>query len=254
MTTPAMVADAPLLEVQELSVRFGVVAALSGVTYGLYGDEIVGLIGPNGAGKTTFIDAITGFVPSTGSVKLKGEEIARQPPHLRARHGLTRTFQSMELFQDLTVRQNLMVSAENAASVAPLRARKATQRDLVDRGLSSMGLTEAADSLPGSLSLGSQKLVSVARALASDASVLLLDEPAAGLDSDESQEFAERLRSGLHPGVAVLMIDHDLELVMGACHRILVLSFGRIIAQGTPTEIGQDSVVREAYLGDEEVD
>lgn len=230
--------DAPVLEVEQLSVTFGAVRALDDVSYQLYAGEMVGLIGPNGAGKTTFIDAITGFVRSSGTVRMGGVVISGLPPHRRARRGLTRTFQSMELFHDLTVRQNLLVAAENAGGHTG-----SSVDELVDVAMRNMHLEDVADALPGSLSLGRQKLVAVGRALASGARVLLLDEPAAGLDSDESREFATHLRGAVAGGTTVLLIDHDLDLVMGSCDRVFVLSFGALVSQGTPAEVSADPVV-----------
>jgi ABC-type branched-subunit amino acid transport system ATPase component len=240
---------APVLTVEHLTVSFGAVRALNDVSYSISPGEVVGLIGPNGAGKTTFIDAVTGFVRATGLVQLNGTDISKLPAYRRVRRGLTRTFQSMELFQDLTVRQNLMVAAENTPGT------EHSAIEMVDSAISSMHLEDVAEFLPGALPLGRQKLVAVGRALASGARVLLLDEPAAGLDSDESLEFAKHLRGAIQSGVSVLLIDHDLELVMRACDRIFVLSFGSIIAEGSPEEINANPTVRAAYIGveDEEV-
>jgi ABC-type branched-subunit amino acid transport system ATPase component len=239
---------APVLTVEHLTVSFGAVHALSDVSYSINPGEVVGLIGPNGAGKTTFIDAVTGFVRATGAVKLNGTDISKLPAYRRVRRGLTRTFQSMELFQDLTVRQNLLVAAENSPG-----ADKSSS-EMVDFAINSMRLDDVADLLPGGLPLGRQKLVAVGRALASGARVLLLDEPAAGLDSDESLEFANHLRGAIETGVSVLLIDHDLDLVMRACDRIFVLSFGSIIAEGTPDQISADPAVRAAYIGIDDED
>jgi branched-chain amino acid transport system ATP-binding protein len=244
----------PLLEVSGMSVQFGAVKALDHVSCQVDAGEVVGLIGPNGAGKTTFIDAITGFVRASGKTWIDGRDISRLPAHMRVRHGLTRTFQSMELFQDLTVRQNLMVSAENGVLRTGFQARRERGRrdEIVERSLETLNLTRFASMMPGPLSLGQQKLVAVARALASGARVLLLDEPAAGLDTEESLDFASHLRGAMANGVAIVLIDHDMDLVMSSCDRLLVLSFGRIVASGTPSEVSSNQLVRAAYLGNVE--
>jgi ABC-type branched-subunit amino acid transport system ATPase component len=243
-----------LLRVQDLRVRFGGLAAVDGVSFDVEEGTFVGVIGPNGAGKTTFIDAVTGLVPATGSVAFDGVELISLAPHQRVRAGVGRTFQSLELFEDLTVRENLLSAAEPARWWSPLRDLFRPQadreaRDRVDAALELAGLTEHAEALPPDLSLGQRKLVTVARALAGGPRLLLLDEPAAGLDSDESLELGEDLRRLVDGGVTILLVDHDMGLVLGVCDVVHVLEFGKLIASGTPEQIKTDDRVIHAYLG-----
>lgn len=244
-----------LFEVEGLSVRYGGVRALDGVDLQIESGSLVGLIGPNGAGKTTFIDAISGFTPAAqGSVHLDGRDITRLPAHRRARLGLARTFQSSELFSDLTLRENLLVAADKGESWAPLAdmvhpGRQSMPEEFIDEQLQRFGLLEHADRRPEELSFGSQKLVALARTMAQQPVLALLDEPAAGLHTQESELLGQRLRALVDGGSTLLLVDHDMGLVLSVCDRIYVLDFGRIIAQGTPQEIRQDHGVIEAYLG-----
>ena len=248
-----------LFGVQDLTVRFGGVTAVDRVSATVQEGQFVGLIGPNGAGKTTFIDAVTGLVGSTGSVRFGGEEIGNKPAHQRIRSGIGRTFQSLELFEDLTIRENLLASAEKSTWWSPIvdlvRPRSDTQAGaVVDEALSLVGLTEHADSFPPDLSLGQRKLVTVARALAGGPRMLLLDEPAAGLDSGESQQLGQELLQLRDRGITIFLVDHDMDLVLGVCDYIHVLEFGKLIASGTPDEVRANDRVVHAYLGVEEED
>jgi ABC-type branched-subunit amino acid transport system ATPase component/branched-subunit amino acid ABC-type transport system permease component len=240
-------------DVASLSVTYGGVVAVDRVDLTVHAGEIVGLIGPNGAGKTTFIDAVTGFVPAGGAVRLRGRDISALPPHRRAAAGLIRTWQSVELFDDLDVIENLQVAGERAdwkhLALGVLFPRRRSEVRHEDRVLAQLGLSHAATRRPLELSLGQQKLVGVARALAADPAVLLLDEPAAGLDTAESAELGDRLRDIAATGPAILLVDHDMSLVLDVCDRVYVLDFGRMIASGPPTEIRSSSRVVEAYLG-----
>jgi branched-chain amino acid transport system ATP-binding protein len=241
-----------ILEARGVSVRYGGVRALSDVDLDVREGELVGLIGPNGAGKTTFVDALTGFVRYSGTVTLDGADLGGMPPHQRARRGLARTWQSIELFDDLTVWENLAVGSGRASlwTLAKELVRPAaTGAAEIDRALDLVELGWAAELMPDELSQGQRKLVGVARAIAPGPRLLLLDEPAAGLDTSESEELGRRLRTLAHEGSSMLLIDHDMGLVLGVCDRIVVLEFGKVIASGTPDEVRRDRRVVEAYLG-----
>jgi branched-chain amino acid transport system ATP-binding protein len=244
-----------LLEVKDMSVSFGGVRAVDGVSLNVTGGKLVGLIGANGAGKTTFIDAMTGFVPSSGRVWLNGQEISQFPNYQRVRAGLARTWQSSELFDDLTVVENLRVAAECVPAERGRRrfgiSRRTNAPEGIDQTLELLELERFADKLPTELSHGQRKLVGVARALSSEPDLLLLDEPAAGLDSTESGELGTRLRSIVNSGTTVFMIDHDMGLVLTVCDYIYMLEFGQLLAQGTPAEIRRDEAVIAAYLGEQ---
>jgi branched-chain amino acid transport system permease protein len=231
---PEPVKGASVLRVSGLSVAFGGVHALNDVDIEVREGELVGLIGPNGAGKTTLVDAVTGFVRFSGTVELDGRDVGRMPPYQRARLGLGRTWQSTDLFDDLDVRENLTVADGTGE---------------VDTKLSLVGVDVAGEAMPGQLSQGQRKLVGIARALASDPRVLCLDEPAAGLDTHESQELGARLRELADQGQSTLLIDHDMGLVLSICDRVVVLEFGRVIADDTPEVVRRDPNVISAYLG-----
>ena len=235
-----------------LSVHFGGVRAVDEVDVVVEEGQLVGLIGPNGAGKTTFVDAITGFVRYTGRADLDGRDLAGMPPHARARRGLARTWQSTELFDDLTVRENLMVAAERPswpALAAELVGRPAGDDAVTDEALGLLAIGSLADAMPSELTQGQRKLVGVARAIAMQPRLLCLDEPAAGLDTHESGELGRQLRQIADAGTATLLIDHDMGLVLTICDRIVVLEFGKVIAAGTPDEVRRDPLVVKAYLG-----
>jgi len=261
VTTPPAAPSRPLLRAIELSVDFGSVRAVDSVSIDVGPGELVGLIGPNGGGKTTTIDAMSGFVTHRGRVVLDGVEIGELPPHARARHGLVRTFQSLELFDDLTVRENCIVAAHPGGVrellidlVRPSRARDTAQ---VDWAIDLLGLGPWAGEHPSSLPLGVRKLVAVARALSSAGAagattprVVLLDEPAAGLDSAESLALGERLHEVVAAGVSVLLVDHDMGLFLSVCDRLVVLDFGAAMAQAPPAAVRDDPRVVAAYLGE----
>jgi sulfate-transporting ATPase len=229
------------LRVDGLSVRYGAVVAVDEVTLQVPPGMVVGLIGPNGAGKTSVIDAITGFARSDGTVHVGKESLAGLAAHARVRRGLGRTFQSIELYDDLSVEENV--------SVAVFGATGEERGDTVVRALDLLGIAALRDRPAGELSQGERQLVSIARACASSPSVLLLDEPAAGLDTSESQWLGEKIRSIAETGTGVLLVDHDVALVLGVCDHVYVLDFGRVIAQGPPATIRTDPAVAEAYLG-----
>jgi sulfate-transporting ATPase len=231
---------AALLRVQGLTVRYGGVVAVDGLSFTVLEGGITGLIGPNGAGKTTTMDAICGFTDCQGTVELSGRTLHGLMPHRRAALGLGRTFQGTGLYEDLTVEENVVVGQQVARDRGP---------DQVTAILSALGVTALGGRRVSELSQGQRQLVAVAKALAGQPRLLLLDEPAAGLDSTESLWLAERLRGVRDTGVTILLIDHDMSLVLGLCDQIHVLDFGALIASGDPDAIRRDQRVAAAYLG-----
>ena len=242
-----------LLETTALTVTFGGLKAVNDVDLAVEEGQIVGLIGPNGAGKTTLIDGLTGFVSATGRAVFDEREISGLPAHRRARVGLGRTWQSLELFDDLSVEDNLRVAAERqsvAGFLADLmRPTRRHHRADVSFALDCLDIADLAPRMPSELSQGQRKLVGVARALAAHPRLVCMDEPAAGLDSEESKEFAVRLRTIRESGITVFLVDHDMGLLLDVCDYIYVIEFGCKIAEGTPREITRDHRVIEAYLG-----
>jgi len=234
----------PLLEASGVTVTFGGKRALDNAGLKAQTGKVTGLIGPNGAGKSTLFDVICGLRrPVTGTVTLDGRDVTRTGPARRAGHGMARTFQRLELFGRLTVRENLMVAAE----FSPQKRHAAR---LTGQILDRLGISEHADTPADSLPTGTARLVEVGRALAARPRYLLLDEPAAGLDADETGKFAVLLRSlAEDEGVAILLVEHDMNLVMTSCDHIYVLDLGKIITQGTPDEVRRDERVLAAYLG-----
>jgi len=237
---PGSESPVPLLDVKKLTVRYGGVVAVDDVSFCVKEGQIVGLIGPNGAGKTTTIDALCGFHDYEGSVALGGQDVAGYSPHRRAALGLARTFQLAGVSDDLTVEENIQVGQHRATAHDPAA---------LSRILDELGLVEMRDLQVSMLSQGQRQLVSVARALAGEPRLLLLDEPAAGLDSTESLWLAERLRGVRDTGVTILLVDHDMSLVLNLCDVIDVLDFGALIATGTPDQIRENEDVSTAYLG-----
>ena len=231
-----------LLEVRGVMVRFGGVMAVGGVDLDAEVGQVTGLIGPNGAGKTTLFNVISGMQePTAGNVLVSGVDITGEAPHKRAKRGLARTFQRLELFWSLTVRDNVRVAAELAA-VPDVDGT-------VDSLLDKVGVSELANSVAGDLPTGSARLVEIARALATMPRLLLLDEPASGLDDSETERLGSLLRELSSDGLGVLLVEHDMDLVMHVCDRIHVLDLGNIISVGTPSEVQHDEAVLRAYLG-----
>jgi ABC-type branched-subunit amino acid transport system ATPase component/branched-subunit amino acid ABC-type transport system permease component len=243
------------LEVSRLSVTFGVVKALSEVSLAVTPGEIVGLIGPNGAGKSTFIEATCGGVRARGSVTMDGRPIDVLSPSARAVAGLARSFQHLELFEDMTVGENLLAASERfswARGTADLVwPRKPVATEHASMAMRAFGLEDYLAMPPRSLDHGRRRLVAIARALATNPAVLLLDEPAAGLDAAERRELGDLLRNVVGTwGIGVLVVEHDVNLVFGVCDRVVVLVNGQVIASGTPEAVRTDPRVREAYLGE----
>ncbi len=230
------------LAVREVSVRFGGRLALQCVDLTAEAGSITGLIGPNGAGKTTLFNVICGLQePTRGSVSIGGRDVTRVAPFKRARHGLARTFQRLELFGLLTVRENVRLAAHVARSPRP--------DEVADGLLARLGVTELAQMRADRLPTGQARVVELARALATRPKVLLLDEPASGQDERETAVFADVLREVATSGVAIVLVEHDIQLVMDVCSQIEVLDLGRVLATGTPSEVQHDDAVLAAYLG-----
>lgn len=234
---------APLLSTAGLTVTFGGLRAVDDVDLTVEEGTLVGLIGPNGAGKTTLLDAVGGFVPATGEVRFAGRALGDLPPHQRARLGVARTWQAIELFDDLTVQENLEVAAHPRG----LRRRRAD----VAGTLSVLGIDHLAARVPSALSHSERKLVGVARAVAAGPRLICMDEPAAGLDAAGCFEFGRRLQALVGAGTSILLVDHDMGLVLSVCNDLYVLEFGRIIAHGSPGQVRADERVIAAYLGGE---
>jgi branched-chain amino acid transport system ATP-binding protein len=252
------VADPPLLVVEDVSKSFGGIAAVSHMTFDVELGESVGLVGPNGAGKTTLFNCICGQLRSeTGRVELKGAPIDRLPVYQRARLGIGRTYQRVEIFPDMTVREHLLV-AERARRGdgrlwRDLCNRSKPESDELDRVtevLDLIGISDRADTPVSALGLGSCRLVELARALAADPILLLADEPSSGLDVHETKELAKVLRTlQRERGMAVLLVEHDLAMVGAVVDRAIVMDLGSMVAQGTFDEVMADPRVRDAYLG-----
>ncbi len=236
-----------LLEVAGVTVRFGGNVALDDVELSAEPGVITGLIGPNGAGKTTLFNVITGLLPpNSGRVRIAGKDVIRLSPTKRARRGLGRTFQRLELFSLLSVRENIRVAADLRKGWSRDKSDPAT---VVDEIIERIGLQTVADARVDSLPTGQCRLVELGRCLATRPQVLLLDEPASGQDEHETVAFAALLRELAASGMAVLLVEHDVHLVMEVCSAVHVLDFGRIIAAGTPAEIQANEAVLAAYLG-----
>jgi branched-chain amino acid transport system ATP-binding protein len=237
----------PLLVVDEVIVLFGGVTAVDHASFGAASGRITGLIGPNGAGKTTCFNVITGLQkPTRGKVRFRGRNVSHTPVHRRARRGMGRTFQRLEAFGSLTVRDNVRVAHDIHGGLLGL-ARPA--RADVDGLLERVGIAAYADERADSVPTGTARLLELARCLAGDPQLLLLDEPSSGQDETETEAFGRLLRELAAEGRGILMVEHDMDLVMSVCDEIHVLDFGRVIASGAPAEVRADHAVQQAYLG-----
>ena len=245
-----------MLELQALSRHFGGVRAVDGLDLRVQEGQIFGLIGPNGSGKSTTVNVITGlFAPTSGKILFRGEDLAAVPTHRRLRAGIARTFQNIRLFGQLSVWQNLWVAQNSAEDqerqgfFARWLGGQGGVRAEIAQLLEFSGLAHKQDELAANLAFGEQRRLELARAMAAKPRLLLLDEPAAGMNSEEIAQLRERILSLRERGVTILLVEHVMELVMGVTDRIAVLNFGQKIAEGTPAEIQAHPAVRKAYLG-----
>ena len=236
-----------MLRVEDVDVRFGGLMALHEVSLHADLGVVTGLIGPNGAGKTTLFNVITGIQPPTaGRIFIGDQDVTRRKTHQRARLGVARTFQRLEAFGSLTARENIMVAAEIRNGWPP---EKQDAVKLTESILDRVGLRGVADDPVDAMPTGLARLVELGRALARSPRLLLLDEPGSGLNHEESEALGELLVDLAHDGMAILLVEHDMELVMRVCELIFVLDFGELIARGTPAEIRANEAVQAAYLG-----
>jgi branched-chain amino acid transport system ATP-binding protein len=248
-----------MLEIANVTKNFGGLTALNDICLQVKEKQIYGLIGPNGAGKTTMFNIITGFLKATeGSIQFSGKELNRLPPNKIARLGIARTFQNIRLFGTMTVEENVLVAQNIRAQsgvfslVQVLGSREKKLREEADFLLKKMGLWKKRNEASISLAYGDQRRLEIARALALAPKLLLLDEPAAGMNEAETEDLLERIQEIRDTGKTVMLIEHDMKAVMGICDYIAVLNFGSLIAQGAPAEIQASEAVIEAYLGREE--
>ena len=262
MTADQVAPAAPArLAAEDVTVRFGGIVACSNVSLSVPPAAIVGLIGPNGAGKSTLFSVLSGLRrPTHGRVRIDGDDLTRSTPQTRVRRGLGRTFQHPEMFDELSVRDHLVVADRlrlgtrrvwtDIATGRGFRPRGQGEDERVDALLESLGLSRIANASVRALPLGLMRLVELGRALAAEPSVLLLDEPSSGLDTAETAEVVAVLRRVVATrGISILLVEHDVELVMALCEYIYVLDFGVLIGSGTPGQIRADPAVRAAYLG-----
>ena len=253
-----------VLEIKKISKNFGGIQALTDVSFSIEQGEVLGLIGPNGAGKTTMFNMITAmFPPSSGEIVFMGQSLAGLKPHEITKQGICRTFQNIRLFSELTVRENVMVGNHCRLTTGVLQSvfrtkyQKQEEENVLkssDEILEIVGLSEYSQTIAKNLSYGQQRRLEIARALASRPKLLLLDEPAAGMNEKETNDLFDLIKKIQALNITILLIEHDMPLVMRICSRIVVLNFGKKIAEGTPSSIQNNKEVIEAYLGVEEED
>ena len=261
MTPAATIAQAraPTLEIDKVAVHFGGLVAISDMTFSVGEGEVVSLIGPNGAGKTTAFNALTGFIPPTkGEMRFRGQKLNGLKPHEVTKLGLVRTFQRTSVFQNNPVLENVLIGlhrrgrATLLGTLLALPSGRAAEKEMHDKAweiLRFTGIERRAHELAGALPYGDQRLLGVALALAADPTMLLLDEPVSGMNASETARFMQLLRQIRERGVTILLVEHDMPMVMGVSDRVVVLNYGRIIAEGPPSAIQNNPEVIRAYLG-----